>query len=90
MGGPAPPGAHAAQHLMGRNSCPVDTKPREARTRAQRTTRQEGKGSGRGLGGGQCTLGGDVRACRLVGGESRQGSAERMQCNCGKRPLGCS
>ena len=51
MGGPAPPGAHAAQHLMGRNSCPVDTKPREARTRAQRTTRQEGKGSGRGTGG---------------------------------------
>ena len=70
--------------------CPVDNKPREARTRAQRTTRQEGKGSGRGLGGGQCTLGGDVRACRLVGGESRQGSAERMQCNYGKRPLGCS
>ena len=42
---------------------------------------------GEGLGGGQCTLGGDVRACRLVGGESRQGSAERMQCSCGKRPL---
>ena len=41
---------------------------------------------GEGLGGGQCTLGGDVRACRLVGGESRRGSAERMQCSCGKRP----
>ena len=33
---------------------------------------------------GACVL---LREWRLAGGESRQGSAERMQCSFGKRPL---
>ena len=66
--------------------CPVDNKPREARTRARgKKERVQGEGLGRVMHTrGACVL---LREWRLAGGESRQGSAERMQCSFGKRPL---
>ena len=81
---------HPTTHLMGRSSCVRWTTSRERpelvpRGQRGKKERVQGEGLGRVMHTrGACVL---LREWRLAGEESRQGSAERMQCSCGKRPL---
>ena len=78
MGGPAPPGGPRRTAPYGpKFVCPVDNKPREARTRAQRTARREGKGPGRGTGAGSAHYGVHVPYCAHGGWRAGKAGRDR-------------